>query len=413
MTEYEELVEGPKAALVESPAARGETLPGGVPEEPGPIGREGALLPGQQTWEQFLRAAAGEVLTRLGVPHGDQRAAAEVAVAGMLEGMLDQYAAGQETLLNAAKRIAGLPAEMTPTLEQLQSGLVNALDPERAAAVEAGVAALSDEETELRFFEDYSFDQAPFMAAAAALPMLPPRLTFAAGVAAAPVPGSIPSDMNIGKLVHLRVQEDYRLSHPRNLVVAERAVYQASARTTIGRLAKGGDRRFAVLEFALGTALRSRLRPDIIDFTLGEIYEIKPRRQAALGVVQLAGYVAAYNAAIGSLGLPPLREGTSWIPLRTYPVPPDKVAVTFMVPGLPGLILYDVFRLPESRLPFEAAVEVVVIALAAALLLAAVLDPVPGDEVAAGAILARLLARSAGGLGRSTGGLGRSVRFAY
>lgn len=97
------------------------------------------------------------------------------------------------------------------------------------------------------------------------------------------------------------------------------------------------------------------LKPDIMNFSLKEIGEIKPLSQYGLatGPIQLFTYLYVANA----LGVPGAIDkpwtGSSWnVGVRLVPLPPkpqyDNIAVV-TIGNAYGLIFYKAFRLPDNR----------------------------------------------------------------
>lgn len=103
-------------------------------------------------------------------------------------------------------------------------------------------------------------------------------------------------------------------------------------------------------------------RTDILDAQRDEVYEIKPRRSAAEGPPQLAGYLTALTQMAGttSPALGPVRprawKAGTWDPSRYPMVVPGKRGELCMLhawndPNTPGLIVYDIIccAIPGGR----------------------------------------------------------------
>lgn len=162
-----------------------------------------------------------------------------------------------------------------------------------------------------------------------------------------------------GQLVHLALQEAYRAQFPGRQVVMDRRCYRGSFDAgfrlsdllrSLTRRGVAPDNEYTALDLAMRHIAGAALRADIVDVTKGLMYEIKSRRGAPAGVLQLWGYLASYNTVAHLMKLRPMHEGTEWRPSRrmlAIPLPRNRVAIPFTVPQLPGLVLYDVFDRPR------------------------------------------------------------------
>lgn len=92
------------------------------------------------------------------------------------------------------------------------------------------------------------------------------------------------------------------------------------------------------------------LKPDIMDYTIKQIAEIKPlnSREIAKGIAKLVGYLGAANT-LGLYG-GGWRTSTWQVGIRVVPIPehPQWSAVT--VGNWKGLILYERYRMPRNEL---------------------------------------------------------------
>src|SRR5262249_2456569 len=104
----------------------------------------------------------------------------------------------------------------------------------------------------------------------------------------------------IGQLAHASYQFDYLNAFIEKDVLAEFMISLGGknrrAPSTRGQLVDyrtlRKDPRALAAQFAFG-----KYRPDLIDLTDGDIYEFKPLRGAALGVLQLWRYMHNFNLA--------------------------------------------------------------------------------------------------------------------
>jgi|GEM_PF-6079417 len=392
-----------------------EVLPGGTPDPEGSLTRD------------FFRRLAEELLVRLpGVPgHGEERLALVERVTAfverMLTGMAGRDSRWQEWVLDFVELERG--SGTAATTDRVIARILEYVNPEEILAVEQMAAQVSAYEALERHTPDEAFDPAEVLAALGSVDRLramasapgpaaidPTRYALAIALAATPrLPGGVPSSKEDGIEVHKRVQAHYARHRPGAYRVMERVVFSPSGQRLADSLAQAAKKYVAgrpelgLLDFSVGTGLRTRLRPDIVDFRapVGEVYEIKPRSQAVQALIQVDGYCAAYNL-IPFPGKLPLEPGTTYTPPRLVRATGRKVAVVYRVPGLPGLVLYDLFEgsrdafraleYAESTAPVTAMTAV--LAMIVALGIAAVvttLDPIPGDEVpfyaGAGALL--------------------------
>jgi RHS repeat-associated protein len=99
----------------------------------------------------------------------------------------------------------------------------------------------------------------------------------------------------------------------------------------------------------------SELLPDIMDFSMKEIAEIKPLSSYGIGtgVFQLAGYLATanYSKVPGAINKP--WTPSSWVVgVREIPLPPEYATKYFAVTicNAYGVIFYKVFRIPTDSL---------------------------------------------------------------
>src|SRR5262249_352105 len=149
----------------------------------------------------------------------------------------------------------------------------------------ADVGGLSDTDVALRYTGEgeNEIEQAPD-----ALTLAP----TAAGLSLPPAPPQAFTPTSLeGRFVHLLIQQHDLTSRPNNNVMFENQILWPGGSTSIQALgtigAVGTD--FALIRFALMTQRGLTKLPDILDITLGEVYEIKPRSQAQAGLRQLWG----------------------------------------------------------------------------------------------------------------------------
>ena len=180
----------------------------------------------------------------------------------------------------------------------------------------------------------------------------------------------LPSDKALGSLVHMEIQADYVARMPPSPKVLERVVSTGkgkrwgtlSALIATGPIAAVADLPFLELvwlDMALATTAWSktrqkwtnvRLRPDIVDFFPGfpEVYEIKPRRSLPDAVLQIYGYIYAWNQ-INDPMRPVLRPGIRFRPLPVYPAGPNHFARAYLLPILPGIIGYELYKAKRPK----------------------------------------------------------------
>jgi hypothetical protein len=207
-----------------------------------------------------------------------------------------------------------------------------------------------------------------------------------AGVAGLPPepPNATGSTSAIGRYVHLVLQQLYWASHPQNTLMFENRVVWPGGGGSIRDVGVGttDSQELARIRFALMTKRGLTKLPDILDVTLGEVYEIKPRADATAGLIQLH---RNYLTPLAETGLTRYRAGTSWPVPPVLPVPPGALALFSQVPGL---IVYDVVLPPPVPVGGGDFGWLAVAALAVAFV-ATALSPVPGDEAVVGAALIR------------------------
>ena len=186
-----------------------------------------------------------------------------------------------------------------------------------------------------------------------------------------------PSDPDTGRRVHQRLARAYLDWHPGNLVSTDwwveapddwgTEVDKGGKRGTLFQYVSGqastgnadDDDRLAVAAYGLWFAEKGfdgpkrRLRADILDLTENQVFEIKPIRGYADGVLQAWAYQAFLNAAFSCrAGMATVHRGW-WIPLPViFPISDQKQlwAAAFMfprmgdIPGVPGVIAYLVLE---------------------------------------------------------------------
>jgi len=116
------------------------------------------------------------------------------------------------------------------------------------------------------------------------------------------LPAGAPSNWFIGELIHAAWQWDYMTAFLRSTVLGE---YMVSGAAPEGSMIRGDLRDYRELVadreepslLAAAAYAFGRYRPDLIDFATRGIYEIKPIRAAAAGVIQLWRYAHNFNCA--------------------------------------------------------------------------------------------------------------------
>ncbi len=242
----------------------------------------------------------------------------------------------------------------------------------------------------------------------------------------------LPSDRFLGTLVHQEIQGDYLRRMPPSPKVMERVVStgQGSRWGTLAELIASGPiasianlpfLELVWLDMALETTAWSRkkqkwtsvrLRPDIVDFFPGfpEVYEIKPRRSVDEAVLQIYGYIYAWNQ-INDPMRPVLRPGIRFKPLGMYPAGPNHYARAYLRPILPGIIYYELYKAKkEKKQKVEAKVPAispetkrVMLMVGVAIVAAAVLVVAWPAIVAAGAAVGTSLGGAAAVKGLAAG----------
>src|SRR5205823_2867864 len=89
-----------------------------------------------------------------------------------------------------------------------------------------------------------------------------------------------------GQILHTMIQEHYLMSHPGHTVMTESFVNMLNFRGSIkaiGMMSTTANPLLGALRFALGSIKEYTKLPDILDYTSGEVYDIKPRSQMASG----------------------------------------------------------------------------------------------------------------------------------
>lgn len=213
--------------------------------------------------------------------------------------------------------------------------------------------------------------------------------TSVAGIAGLPPepPNADTPTSAIGRYVHLVLQQLYLLSHSQNTMMFENRISWPGGGGTIQELGAMSVQDLNLIRFALMTKRGLTKLPDILDITLGEVYEIKPRAQAREGLVQLE---RNYLKPLADVGLTRYRAGTSWIVPPVIPVPPRHLA---FLSQIPGLIVYDLVSPPPAPTGGgELNWKWLAVTALAVAFVATALSPVPGDEVAVGAALVEALA---------------------
>lgn len=211
--------------------------------------------------------------------------------------------------------------------------------------------------------------------------------------------GAIGSTPQLGNQVHRILQHHYQISHPQNCVLTEARFSGpcASGGTLRSAAYTGANVDLGIWAFALGTGLGSQRRPDVVDLTTREVWEIKPRNEITEGLLELWGeYILPANSTIDNYNslrsstadwLDPYRPGNLWKPNSYYLVNDHMVA--WIHAEIPGIWYYDIFDLTRVRrtVPGVNPVGMLVFVLALVLLF----DPIPGDEAAIPVLAAGVL----------------------
>src|SRR6185437_14350604 len=129
--------------------------------------------------------------------------------------------------------------------------------------------------------------------------------------------GKSVSNFFYGKIVHDKIGDDFVSEDPEN------RYYDRAINTILGASVPGGS-----------------IRPDLVDMTTEEVYEIKPTNSAPLGYVQLAGYLIILNK------FDP--QHRTWVPGATYfpptPIQLDSLTFALVSPPAGGVIIYEVLN---------------------------------------------------------------------
>jgi hypothetical protein len=368
------------AARVTSPATTAVAIEGGLPGgtllsygPPWTIVPDDAVPSiGQVREREFLHGLAAEIAARLpGSPgHGDDRAMLEGSIEAML--LLGREKVVPSTLEEWLRDRLSVPATQQLSVEQWYetffrvmnvSSFVNQLE------LWARVVAIPEDEVAERHTPDgdaEDTDDTVGMAVAATMQkpaeLVAQEALCLAGVApcllaarAPKPPGAMKPTGLDGQAVHFMIQEHYLLTHPGHTVMMESLVHMLGFRgsiLSIGQMSTTANPLLGALRFALGTIQEATKLPDILDYTTGEAYEIKPRAQIRSGRRQLCTrYIAPFNLVAPKLGLKPLRPGSTWLPSPAYWVPPMNIALTLQCPGL---IIYDLFSVVPPQLKPQA-----------------------------------------------------------
>lgn len=139
----------------------------------------------------------------------------------------------------------------------------------------------------------------------------------------------------LGQLVHSAIEQDF---------VSKQDVFLRQKEKTVGSLMSEycGGGYVSPAEPGLRTDLSSILLVNSFDDSLlniGEVWEIKPEKDRALGITQLSTYLATLNTACPKTAWAP---GTSYIPPTTIPIMGIYIATIWL--EQPGLVLYKLSR---------------------------------------------------------------------
>jgi hypothetical protein len=197
---------------------------------------------------------------------------------------------------------------------------------------------------------------------------------------AAGTPGKLqPLALAVGNSAHRFLQIAYVIEHPSHAVLCERRLYFGAPgwrQRTVMDVAVAdptGPPRpncftadLITVDAAFKTAAGGYLRPDILDLTTRELFEIKPVEEAAEGLAQLEESLLAFNALVASYRLLPANPAADllktvrpivpglWIPPRVVYVGRGDVVYAWL--QAPGLILYRRGRRRGRRQPRQAAI---------------------------------------------------------
>lgn len=356
------------------------SLPGGVvdPDIGRLVGQSWEL--GKETNQEFFRRLAALMASFLeepmGIPgHGDRdRLEFETVLSSVLEDMLMSVAsaAGEpwEQWWQQATTPSGGSTALDP--DELRDRIVQYLDMATVLQAMSESMQISDEEQLTRQLPDEDENEqklyAEWAVVGSTLPksvldalMAGPKWAKAGEIIAQrPVNAVTPTRWD-GIAVHKVIQADYVAKRPGSWVVMERSVFGpgGSKFGTISEILQGGvsgltkgiGRDLENLEFSTIVGLTARLRPDICDFRppTGQVYEIKPRAGARWALAQVEGYCYWYNNLARDPGTTVLKTGNTYVPPRIFLAGKDKLAHTFVVPELPGLLLYDLYKVDGRK----------------------------------------------------------------
>jgi hypothetical protein len=168
--------------------------------------------------------------------------------------------------------------------------------------------------------------------------LVPPETIAAASSLPPPPSNAVPPSSTEGRYVHLALQQQYLLTHPANTMMFDRMVMWPGGSAPIQHVGAGttAAQELARVRFALMTKRGLTKLPDVLDITLAEVYEIKPRAQLREGMVQLH---RNYLRPLHDAGLVHYRPGASWQAFPVLPVPPNRLAL--ITHAAPGLLVYD------------------------------------------------------------------------
>jgi hypothetical protein len=370
--DYEQRVKAPAARAVQDKGRSGGTLVSYPSLTIVPEDYAAKVMPGQISELGFLHRLAAEIATRLpGSPgHGDERAMLEQRIEAMLQVMRDRIVKprGLEEWLRQRLRVQ---SEEQLSVEGWLDRFLREIDVSKFVdqfELLSRITRLTEEEQRLRYVPDEDDEDSAKVSTAsvgiasafgvqlAQLEQLVAQCMIGVlpclGVSRLPRPANSITPTGIdGQLVHLMIQEHYLLTHPGHIVMMESMVNGPNFQSPIqqlGNLATSAHPLYGALRFALGTIKEYTKLPDILDYTAGEVYEIKPRQQVLSGRIKLCRtYISPFNLVAPTLGLNLLRPGTSWHPSPAYWVPPFNIALTLQCPGL---IIYDLFAVVPPQL---------------------------------------------------------------
>ena len=220
--------------------------------------------------------------------------------------------------------------------------------------------------------------------------------------------GAISSSWFMGNFVHAILQGHYRLEHPSNCLMTENRFWGPCA-TSAGTLApsayQGANVDASIWAFSLYQLDKKKFqkakkkgktkkagfkRPDLVDLSTREVWEIKSRLELVKGLTELWDLyidpandtIKAWNRLPWHTPLEAYRPGKSWKPYPFYFLGGTKVA--WVHSEIHGIWYYDIIdlRLIPIRKPRKVLeLNPIVGILGTLATIVLIIDPLPGDEV--------------------------------